>query len=720
MPKKSKEKEDVRSSPIKKTRIKKSELKAKYPNTYEFLYQANEHVPDRKMKFNVPKANRERFEERLTAYLGGLGPERSANPYRDLNDIAKTITHLSNNRAGFQNKAKVDLFVQAWESTNRESLDAFDKTKTKSEPKASGAGASSAVVPYGGGGGTVAVSGAGAMGGGMVSQPKESQPMNWKKTVADGIPMDWEKKVVDMVLNSDMFKAATAKAHDVASKTTRRALDMGIGAAKGAAQSIKNKVKSIVTNKRRDDNVSAQVDATASNRDKKIASARAASRAGTLPTLPTPDNEELQYLTHGEQSEVEAQSTSVIEYNDPVDAPGDDNRIVPAGGGPLSGSGDYLSRMVSLLNDTIMDDGSSSSGFTSEHTKVASKHAIGSSGMDLKPGNLPEQAQKPGPPGQTPNRADGKHEYDGDGEGGDDSDDDGDIAADAGATGNADFTQQGGQMPAAYGQHMGTKQGLISGSQQMKASITETKVGKSQGSALQRLKAGEKYENALELLRGSDIITAGPRVEDTSEATLRPQFPEGTPNEIIPSIAKQQASDIAFDMFSVVRPGFGLGADNKLVLQQEAHKEKIQWMDNLYEPRAWGGPEAGIKPSPWQFHDVMTPAMISRPFANQRKHTRQGANLARSVGARTVRALPDDVHHKPSSAGLKRRVSPFETIYDNRHDWEPVFEPAGVFLNKRGLKKQYNPWRTPFRREYDPENGGPTLSKRRQLEVILK
>jgi hypothetical protein len=282
----------------------------------------------------------------------------------------------------------------------------------------------------------------------------------------------------------------------------------------------------------------------------------------------------------------------------------------------------------------------------------------------------------------------------------------------AGGQGAADAAPNGG-IGAAFGQHIGAKT--------YRAAQQDTTVGKSSTGTTQSNRPGEHDD--LKIGAGSDQIVGGPQTRNDALATMRPLYPQPNGSEVVPSAKKQLASDIAFDMFSVVRPGFGLGADNKLVVQQDIWEKKIRGMNPHTFPRgnggANGGPEGGIKPAPWPLQNVMTAGQVDHQFNRVERQTSSIANIVNRTTSRTIGALPDEIVNSASMKGLKRKPSPLEPIYNNHEPWLPYNEATGIQLNRRGFKHQYNPMRRPLRVERDPLNGMQTLNKRRALEVVL-
>ena len=100
------------------------------------------------------------------------------------------------------------------------------------------------------------------------------------------------------------------------------------------------------------------------------------------------------------------------------------------------------------------------------------------------------------------------------------------------------------------------------------------------------------------------------------------------------------------------------------------------------------------------------------------------AEVFTSMGASSTNLLGDDVGYAYShSAGeLKRRkLSPLEPVIRTDMDWQHVKDPTGVKLNKLSMRRVYDAMRYPRNLKCDMAGmGGPTMEKRRSLEVILQ
>lgn len=223
----------------------------------------------------------------------------------------------------------------------------------------------------------------------------------------------------------------------------------------------------------------------------------------------------------------------------------------------------------------------------------------------------------------------------------------------------------------------------------------------------------EKYGDAL----------SGPNSERVpGEPTLRPRYGIAGPASVIPSKRDQLKSDVQFDMFSVVQPGFGQGVDNKIFLHNLARDAKIRYTGKMYGPGPYIGPLGGVNPMPWQWQPVKSEAHMDTVPKRELQTLRNEKKLLSAVGQGTALALPSDtgLNSSTSSSELPRPSNiPLEPIIRNDGKWEPVSDPAGVHTNQRTYRPLYDPLRNPRSLSISPENGGPTMSKRSSLQVIL-
>lgn len=220
-----------------------------------------------------------------------------------------------------------------------------------------------------------------------------------------------------------------------------------------------------------------------------------------------------------------------------------------------------------------------------------------------------------------------------------------------------------------------------------------------------------------------DQFIPGSQTQDRATATLRVKYGiSGVPNAI-PDPHEQLRSDLEFDLFSVVPPGYGEGVDNKLYLQEKMHNDFVHFREPFYSPGTWLGPLNTLQPMPWQWQTVKSQRDINSYHARVANRRRNALGAVREHGAASAAAFGRDVSEAPSSIssqGLKRQLmSPYEPINQLKHPWTPDLDPAGYGLNQRGFKRLFSPWRDPDVKEVQRDNGGPHLKKSRALEEII-
>jgi hypothetical protein len=213
-------------------------------------------------------------------------------------------------------------------------------------------------------------------------------------------------------------------------------------------------------------------------------------------------------------------------------------------------------------------------------------------------------------------------------------------------------------------------------------------------------------------------------VHDEARPTLRPQYGIAGGASVVPTSIEQIRSDIEFDLFNLVQPGHGEGSDNKLFLYQEAWKKFIRFVDPTYSPNNWLGPSNYQHPLPWQWQNVKDSSDVTKYLEKIMKHTKENRQLLEKMGESSVHAfgrdIPEVAESRSSSGLLRDKRSVFEPIIHNKDPWTPALSPPGKDLDRRGFKRLYSAWRDPDAREVQQHNGGPTLRKRRALEVILQ
>ena len=212
--------------------------------------------------------------------------------------------------------------------------------------------------------------------------------------------------------------------------------------------------------------------------------------------------------------------------------------------------------------------------------------------------------------------------------------------------------------------------------------------------------------------------------DPSTENNLRSQFGEASVQDVIPSWQKQVESDIRFDMFDTVNPGFGEGSDNKLFLMDQTREAHIVHMEPHFFPGQYIGPLNGFTVPPWQLQREMPVNEVRKYSDKKRRDILDKAEVFNSMGASSTNLLGDDVGYPYShSAGeLKRRkLSPLEPVIRTDMDWQHIKDPTGVKLNKLSMRRVHDAMRYPRNLHCDMAGeGGPTMEKRRSLEVILQ
>ena len=196
---------------------------------------------------------------------------------------------------------------------------------------------------------------------------------------------------------------------------------------------------------------------------------------------------------------------------------------------------------------------------------------------------------------------------------------------------------------------------------------------------------------------GDEIDPAGATLHAGDEATLRTRFMLDGDNDLMRTERQQVEGDVNFDMFSVVRDGFGLGELNSLHLQNEAWENQIRFQEPLFEPRAPViGAEQGAYPSPLVWRDVQSKNVMQY---GQRQYDQRLANAEayiRSVRGGSNNILPDDLNSVRSSKGLKRKMpSPMMPIVDNHMYWRKEKNPEPRVFNHKKFRRLYDPLREP-------------------------
>ena len=206
---------------------------------------------------------------------------------------------------------------------------------------------------------------------------------------------------------------------------------------------------------------------------------------------------------------------------------------------------------------------------------------------------------------------------------------------------------------------------------------------------------------------------------DRASDSMRDNYEFAEPSDVMPRSQKQLESDIQFDMFDNVLPGYGNGPVNKLFIQQEARQEKIIEQGPLASPGQWPGPTNGVVPSVWQMQRVIPDKLILKHGAEKTERKQKATAAADSYKTSSLSLLGSDVGypHVLSSKGLKRKKeSPFEPAIRLDFNWMNREMPTGAALNAKRFRLQTDAQRNPEDLTSSTKlMGGPTLSKRRGL-----
>jgi hypothetical protein len=210
----------------------------------------------------------------------------------------------------------------------------------------------------------------------------------------------------------------------------------------------------------------------------------------------------------------------------------------------------------------------------------------------------------------------------------------------------------------------------------------------------------------------------------SEENNLRAEFGEASARIVIPAVEKQIESDIRFDMFDMVLPGFGEGSDNKLYLMSERREEAIVHQEPHFFPGDYIGPLNGMSVPPWQLQREMPVSEVKAYSERKRKAVLEKADVFHAYDDSSTNLLGDDVGYpySHSASELKRsKRSPLEPVIRTDLDWQHVKNPTGVKLNKLGMRRVHDALREPRNLQVDMAGvGGPRLEHRRSLEVILR
>lgn len=236
------------------------------------------------------------------------------------------------------------------------------------------------------------------------------------------------------------------------------------------------------------------------------------------------------------------------------------------------------------------------------------------------------------------------------------------------------------------------------------------------GSMGPRMLTTEQVQN----LEKTTELPAPPATNDV----MRLDAQEANSALVIPKGLDQIRSDIEFDMFSVVRPGFGLGADNKMFAFENIRDKEIIGKGPLFLPRAYDGPTAGVDTVPLCLQNVVPTAVYEKNDQVNKLLQYAALNTRQTTGKGSLNVLGDDYGQLTgiSDRGLNRPSESFlEPVIRIDSRWQrPKLEP-GFMSSKRQFRKLYDGLRYPEHMEpHMFMDGGPTMKKARaSLEVLI-
>lgn len=212
---------------------------------------------------------------------------------------------------------------------------------------------------------------------------------------------------------------------------------------------------------------------------------------------------------------------------------------------------------------------------------------------------------------------------------------------------------------------------------------------------------------------------------DDSRSTLRPRYGILGPDQAIPGRRDQLMSDILFDTFSWVQPGFGNGRDNKLFNYQKFWEDELTAVGEGSYPLPDQGQVNWQHPMTWKWQPQMAWSKMDQFMKQEEMMQQKASKLATTYGEGSDGTLGRDVCEAPvsiSASGLRRDSrSMFEPIIQLKDNFHPVMEAPGYRLRQqRGERRLFSPWREPQLREIQRHNGGPHLNKYRSMQVILQ
>jgi hypothetical protein len=182
---------------------------------------------------------------------------------------------------------------------------------------------------------------------------------------------------------------------------------------------------------------------------------------------------------------------------------------------------------------------------------------------------------------------------------------------------------------------------------------------------------------------------------------LRDMFEEADGEDLGQTDKERFASNLQFELFSYVPPGFGNGIDNKLFRMDVNRKRLIEWDDPMNQHRAYDGPTCGVTPLPYQWQNDMT----DENYSDAINMLASGPREVMKAKKGPIRSsLLGEVFYQPSSKGLPQSHPTFlqKAINVTEKFHNPV-TPCGAYLREPNIRN-IDPLVTPNATRYRQRN----------------
>lgn len=165
---------------------------------------------------------------------------------------------------------------------------------------------------------------------------------------------------------------------------------------------------------------------------------------------------------------------------------------------------------------------------------------------------------------------------------------------------------------------------------------------------------------------------------------IRDMYEEAQGEDLGSTDKERFASNLQFELFSYVPPGFGNGIDNKLFRMDVNRKRLIEWADPMDQHRQYDGPTCGVSPLPYQWQNAMSDENYSKSV-EMLAHAPQEVMKAKKGPIDS--SLLGESFYQPSSKGLPQTHPTFFQKAINVTDkfYNPV-TPCGMYLREPNIR----------------------------------